>query len=208
MIAYFERRATGRTLDRAAPFLHHTAQRFDGTSGNAGTSLRSTLKALVRFGCPEQRFLTAADAAAPTAPGDPFLYGFQADFAGLHYWRLDRTGGGAEILGCVKSLLAAGFAVVCGASLPCEPRDRDLPFPTRYDDARNAAALTVVGYDDAVRIRSSRGALIVAGTWGTDRGEAGFFRLPYRYVEERLACDFWTVRRDAWTASGEFEQPV
>ena len=39
-------------------------------------------------------------------------------------------------------------------------------------------------------------------------GEAGYGRLPYRYVEEHLACDFWTIWKPEWAASGEFEQTV
>jgi C1A family cysteine protease len=63
-----------------------------------------------------------------------------------------------------------------------------------------------VGYDDRW-LRGSRGALLVRSSWGPAWGEAGYGWLPYAYVEERLAIDFWTLVHDDWIASGEFDVP-
>jgi C1A family cysteine protease len=210
MVAYFERRATGRLFQGSARFLDYNARRLAVAPAGAGLSLRTTLKALARFGCPPRQYddISAADgrAYAPT----PFDYGFSREFAGLQYVRLDGPGrSGAEILRTIKAFVAAGFAVVCGASLGSGPApDGDFPFPTKADAIDGGTALVIVGYDDDRRIRSSHGALTVRTSFGSAFGREGVGRLPYRFVEEGLACDFWTLLKPDWPAAGELEQPA
>jgi C1A family cysteine protease len=108
----------------------------------------------------------------------------------------------------VKGCVAAGFAVVCGAALAggIDSTTGEIPYPTKLDAPAGAAPLVIVGYDDAHRIRSTKGALVVRSTFGPAWGDAGVGLLPYRYVEEHLACDFWTIWKPEWLASGELEQ--
>lgn len=209
MLGYFERRALGRTFSGSARFLYRTARRLDGIVGDNGVSLRTTLKAVSRFGCPPQRFWPE-DAARYDDEPDGTAFGFAKEAAGLRYVRLDdRSLSGADVLQQIKRFLASGWACVCGATVPPGPHERgDLSFPTQFDAPIGGAAFTVVGYDDAYRIRSTKGALLVRATWGAAFGDGGYGRLPYRYVEERLAVDFWTVWKPEWAASGEFDQPV
>jgi len=209
MLEYFERRATGRGWQGSPLFAYYNARKLDGTQGDNGAGLRTSLKAIVRFGCPPERHWPN-DAAHCDREPDAFAYGFQREWVGLRYVRLDdpSAGGGDVVLRRMKALLAAGFACVCGAVPPASDDDGDLPFPTKFDGVGGGAAYTVVGYDDARRIRSTKGAFIVRGTRGPTFGDAGYGRLPYRYVEAGLARDVWTVWNDAWAASGEFEQAV
>jgi len=205
LVQYFERRALGRRFDGSTSFLHYTARRWAGIAANQPVGLRATLKALVRFGCPPARvWPTDADPA-----NDPFAFGFQREFADLRYIRLDAPGlAGADVLKQMKSFIAAGFACVGGASLPDSLTTAgEIPYPTRHDAVVGSAAFTVVGYDDAYRIRSQKGALRIRTTFGLEWGDAGCGYLPYRYVEERGACDFWTLVKPTWIASREFEQP-
>lgn len=209
MTTYFERRATGRLVESSALFLYRAARKLDGLAGDNGVGLRATLRALARFGCPPERYWPYDEARYDVEP-EAFAYGFQREFAGLRYFRLDGRGtGGGDVLRQVKTFLAAGFVCVCGAVPTAAPSDNgDFSYPTKFDAPGGGAAFTVVGYDDRRRIRSTKGALLVRGTRGTQFGEAGYGRLPYRFVEEHLACDFWTLWNPAWAASGEFEQPV
>jgi C1A family cysteine protease len=62
------------------------------------------------------------------------------------------------------------------------------------------------GYDDRW-LRGSRGALLVRSSWGSEFGENGYGWLPYAYVEEHLAADFWTLFHPDWITSGEFDLP-
>ncbi len=209
LLGYCERRATGRALSASARFLYRTARRLDGLGGDNGVGLRTTFKALARFGCPPQRYWPENNAEFDVEP-DALAFGFARETATLRYVRLDERGAsGDDVLKRIKSFLASGWACVCGATLPPGPYERgDLAFPTKFDAPVGGAAFTVVGYDDAYRIRSTKGALLVRSAWGAQFGDAGYGRLPYRYVEEKLAVDFWTVWKPEWSASGEFEQPV
>jgi C1A family cysteine protease len=212
MTQYFERRTSGRLVESSTAFLHYTARRLAGIAGDQPVSLRAALKALVRFGCPTAR-TWPQDHTRGDAEPDAFAYGFQRDFADLHYLRLDTPGlGGAEVLKQVKSFVAAGFACVGGVSLPDSAVNTatsagEIPYPTAHDTIVGSAALTVVGYDDAYRIRSQKGALRIRGTFGPAWGDAGYGWLPYRYVEQSGACDFWTLVKPAWSAARELEQP-
>lgn len=212
MAQYFERRTSGRLVESSVPFLHYTARRLAGISGDRPVSLRAALQALVRFGCPPAR-TWPVDRTRNDAEPDAFAYGFQRDFADLRYLRLDAPGlGGAEVLKQVKSFVAAGFACVAGVSLPDSAASTALgggaiPYPTAHDTIIGSAAFTVVGYDDAYRIRSQKGALRIRGTFGPAWGEAGYGWLPYRYVETNGACDFWTLVKPTWSAARELEQP-
>lgn len=209
MTTYFERRATGRFVEGSPLFLYRTARKLDGIAGDNGVGLRATLRALRRFGCPPERHWPY-DATRFDAEPEPFAYGFQQEYAGLRYFRLDDRGmAGGDVLRRVKAFLAAGFVCICGAvPTMATAKDGDLPYPTKFDAPGGGAAFTVVGYDDRHRIRSTKGALIVRGTQGTNFGDGGYGRLPYRFVEEHLACDFWTLWNAEWAASGEFEQVV
>ena len=64
-----------------------------------------------------------------------------------------------------------------------------------------------VGYDDDRLFRSYRGALLIRNSWGEGWAEKGSGWLPYDYVREELAADFWTVLKPDWLASGEFDRP-
>jgi C1A family cysteine protease len=210
MAQYFHRRATGEVLDPSSAFLHHVSQRLAGRSVDEPAEFRSTLKALARFGLPPARLWKPANSPSFSAQLDPLLFGFARDWADVMYVRLEAPEAtGALVLRQVKAFLAAGYAAVFGSVLPdLLGDDGQISFPTRQESATVGQALLAVGYNDQHRWRSEKGALRVRGFFSSTWGEAGCGWLPYRYVEQRLAVDFWTLVRPGWIASGEFEQPV
>lgn len=209
LVQYFERRSSGRTIEGSSLFLYQITRRLLGRQGDSGANLRDTLKALARFGLPPARHWPL-DASRLECDPEPFLYGFGRDLQPLRYVRIVPGGAsGAEALERVKTFLAAGFACALGFSVPGSVgEEADIGFPTRYDTIHGGQAAMAVGYDDAHRIRSSKGALLIRNSWGPAWGEGGYGWLPYRYVEELLAADFWTLLRSEWLASGEFDRPV
>lgn len=208
LVEYFLRRTRGEALHGSTAFLAYTSRRLAGAGPGEPVSLRDTLKALVRFGLPAARFGPAAGAAADTPP-EAFLYGFSREFAALRYVRLDPRGGsGADALDAVRTAVRAGFACVGGTVVAGSVTTAgELSYPTRLDRMAGGTPLVVLGYDDQRRIRSTKGALRVRTAWGERWGESGHGWLPYRFVEERLAGDFWTLVEPGWLASGELERP-
>jgi C1A family cysteine protease len=209
LAGYFVRRSTGRLLDGSAMFLYQTARRLAGASDDRGVGLRMTLKALLRFGLPPERYCPYDVGRFRDEP-PAFLYGFGGELSGALYVRLDaRSAAGGAVLRTVKSFLAAGFPCAFGFTVfSSASAEADLPAPTAYDSVCGGQAVVAVGYDDAHRIRSTRGALLVRNSWGADWGDRGYGRLPYAYFEDGLAADAWTLLGPAWLASGEFERPA
>jgi C1A family cysteine protease len=207
LVQYFDRRAHGKTVKLSKLFVYQTTQRLLGTIGSNVTDLRSTLKAIVSFGVPyEQHWPYDLEKIGEEPP--PFLYAFADRFRSIRYVRLDgRNCTGHETLALVKSLLNAGFPSVFGFSVPASiSRDGDIPYRPTFDTVQGGQAVVAVGYDDQ-RFSSTKGALQFRNSWGRDWGEEGYGWLPYAYVEEQLAGDFWTVVSAEWLESDEFLRP-
>jgi C1A family cysteine protease len=209
LIQYFQRRSSGEVILPSRLFVHANSGRLAGGNGpgRAG-GLRTTLKAVVKFGLPPERHWPYDPAALDLVP-DSFVYGFESEFRNLRYVRLDSSRQtGSETLETLKSFLAAGFACVLGFGVPSSlTNEPEIPFPTRFDAIRSGQAVVVAGFDDEQRIRSEKGALLVRNSWGPSWGMDGYGWLPYRYVTDRLAADIWTLLRGKWLRSGEFNLP-
>jgi C1A family cysteine protease len=207
LVEYFERRAHGHLLRPSRLFLHQNALKLAGLSGNCGVDLRTTLKAMVRFGLPPEQ-LWPYDASAMSKQPAPFLYSFTDPYRAAVYVRLDghRTSP-EQCLQNVKAFLSAGFACAFGFSVPNSlTDDGEITYRPTFDSLYGGQALIAVGYDDRW-LRSSRGALLVRSSWGVQWGQKGYGWLPYAFVEEQLAIDFWTLLHPAWMDSGEFDVP-
>lgn len=208
LVQYFERRARGRLLRPSRLFLHQNALRFSGAAGShAGVDLRTTLEAMVRCGIPPERFWPYELQRRDGQP-DAFLYSFDQPYRGIRYVRLDgRHSTGRETLHSVKAFLAAGFPACFGCMIPNTLTvDGQIPYRPTFDSPLGGQALVAVGYDDRW-LRGSRGALLVRSSWGESWGENGYGWLPYAFVEERLAVDFFTLLHPDWIESGEFDAP-
>ncbi len=208
LVQYFERRASGRMLEPSRMFVYHTARRLMGWSGDSGLPLRATLRAITRYGFPPERHWPYDSQALDTEP-DAFVYASGHRIPDAVYVRLDGRGDRPEnTLETVKRFLAAGFAVVFGfvicTSVSNEP---EIPCPTIFDGIRGGQATIAVGYDDSRRIRSDRGALLIVNSWGKNWGDGGCGWLPYTYVREQFAADFWTLVCPQWIAGGDLRRP-
>jgi C1A family cysteine protease len=205
LVEYFERRAHGRSLDGSSRFLSRTASLLGRASRDTGASLRTTLKALVRFGLPPRAHWPDDDGRCDDEPS-PHLFAYARDYQGLLYLRLDGPGQAAEqTLAAVKSFVAAGLPVAFGFTVYNSVLDEAaVPYPSCFDATLGGQVVVTIGYDDRLRIRSERGALRVRNSWGAGWGDRGYGWLPYRYVTGHLAADFWTVLRPDWLEAGDF----
>ncbi len=144
--------------------------------GSAG-ALRVTLKAAIQFGLPPERFWPYEAAALERVP-DPYLYSFNTEYRDIRYIRVDGVmqSGGRRWSESSRywqpaSLVRLGFGVP--SSLTNDP---EIPFPTRFDSIRTGQAVTAVGYNDELRIRSARGAALDPKFLGSKMG-SGRLRL-------------------------------
>ncbi len=70
-----------------------------------------------------------------------------------------------------------------------------------------------VGYDDDKIIinsncgKKTKGALLIRNSWGPDWGDKGYGWLPYEYVLQGLANDWWTIIKSEWVDLKIFSLP-
>jgi len=208
LLEYFERRVSGQQLSLSRRFAYKLSRRISCGVGDCGASLRTTWKVIFRFGTPPECHCPYTVADFDQEP-EPFLFSFGQEVKSLTYLRLDGAGlSGESTLKAVKGFLSAGFPSAFGFSVNTSlSLDPDIGFPTASDGVRGGQAVIAVGFDDARRIRSDKGALLIRNSWGGEWGDNGYGWLPYAYVRQQLARDFWTVLKPEWLASGEFRRP-
>jgi C1A family cysteine protease len=204
---YMMRRSHKSYVDVSRLFLYKATRKLLGWTGDTGAYLRSTMQAAAVFGVPPERYWPYEIGRFEDEP-DAFLYAFASSYQALNYVRLDATGqSGADTLGKVKQMLAKGFVAVFGfpvysslvGSAP------DIPYPTDSDSLVGGHAVLTVGYDDGRQVGGvAVPSLIIRNSWGESWGEAGYGYLPYRYVEDELAADFWTIFKEDWIDPARF----
>lgn len=206
LVAYFERRCHGRLVTPSR--LFHYQVMCDPLAGSTQLDLRTGFKALVRFGLPPERYWPY-DESRVDHPPKPQLFAFTEPHRRTVYFRLDRRDESASrTLARVKAFLASNFPVAFGLAFPSSCAANGVFFyrPLLDDVPLGGQALVAVGYDDSY-LSASRGALLVRNSWGTSWGERGYGWLPYEYVTEGLAIDFWTIIRKDWAKADELYRP-
>jgi C1A family cysteine protease len=169
-------------------FLYYYTRKSEGTppTEDSGCTLRNAMKMLVAFGtCPEANWPYDI-AKFSTAPSYAAIKSARS-FRVLRYYRC------SNLLATRRSL-ADGFTVVGGFSVPetiynVGP-DGIVPIPAADTPIVGGHAIHFVGYDDSMKL------LKFQNSWGTSFGNKGFGYLPYWYVENGMADDFWTIRNE------------
>lgn len=153
---------------------------------DCGAMIRDVMKALAKFG-------TCVETAWPYNLDDYHIEPSEAakKDAQTHqiikYYRLKGLAG-------LKACLASGYPAVGGFSVPNSFMQEEVTktglavYPTPEDELRGGHAVLFVGYDDVLR------RLIFQNSWGTAWGDQGFGYLPYEFVVNNLANDFWTIQ--------------
>jgi len=120
----------------------------------------------------------------------------------------------SQVLSSVKKYLEAGIPAMFGfwgfQSFEDSDRPGEIPYPCKGESAQWGHAVIAVGYDDNQKIRNTKcktetnGALLIRNLWGVLWGEDGYGWLPYDYVLNRLALDFWSLLEMGWIDTGKF----
>lgn len=200
MLEYFERRAFGKHLDASRLFLYKVTRQLLGFTGDDGAFLRDTMKAMVLFGVPAEKYWPYDPEKFNDDPSS-FCFTFAQSYKAIEYFRLDPPDvDKSELLGRIKESLAGqltamfGFTVYSSMPPPGDGKG-EIPFPTTGDSFEGGHAVLAVGYDDKKKIAGEKGALLIRNSWGTGWGVEGYGWLPYAYVEAGLATDFWSMVR-------------
>ncbi|HMW24384.1 MAG TPA: C1 family peptidase [Burkholderiaceae bacterium] len=216
MVEYYQRRAFGKHVDGSRLFLYKVTRNLLGWSGDTGAYLRSTMEALAMLGVPPEQYWPY-DVSKYDVEPSAFLYALADNFEATSYYRLDPSGTTkAALLNAIKTNLAAGlpsmfgFTVYSSYTQASAANQGAIPYPASGEKVVGGHAVMAVGYDDAKVIKntastaSTTGALLIRNSWGTGWGNGGYGWLPYAYVQNGLATDWWTLISQDWVNTGNF----
>ncbi|TRT79982.1 MAG: cysteine protease [Microcystis aeruginosa Ma_AC_P_19900807_S299] len=216
LVEYFERRAFGKHLDASRLFLYKVTRNLLHWTGDTGAFLRSTMYALTLFGVPPEEYYPYNIADYDKEP-PAFCYAFAQSFQAISYYRLDPSGTARDaLLTQIKTYLANGLPSMFGFTVyssinQANTNGGKIPYPTRGERVEGGHAIDAVGYDDNLKIKNTNaggietiGALLIRNSWGTGWGSAGYGWLPYKYVLDGLATDWWSLIKNEWIDTGQF----
>lgn len=217
MIEYYERRAYGRHIDASRLFLYKATRDLLKSTGDTGAFLRTTMEALVLFGVPPEEYWPYVVANFDMEPS-AFLYSFGQNYQALNYYRLDPSGTTKPaLLNAIKTNLAAGlpsmfgFTVYNSYTQANTANQGAIPYPAAGEKVVGGHAIMAVGYNDTLQIKNAAagaaattGALLIRNSWGTAWGNGGYGWLPYDYVLQGLATDWWALISQEYVDTGKF----
>jgi C1A family cysteine protease len=211
VLEYYQRRAFSNHINGSRLFTYKTTRNLLGWTGDTGAFLRTTMASMALFGVAMEKYWPYNISRFEEEP-PAFIYAMAQNYQALSYYRLDPPGISPDrLLEQIKKHLAAGlpsmFGFTCYSSLN-NAVDGKIPFPKPNERTVGGHAVVAIGYDDELVIKnagiSTRGALIIRNSWGTSWGERGYGYLPYEYVLQEQADDFWVLLKNEWVNSGNF----
>lgn len=189
----------GRFTDFSRLFLYKTTRNLLGWQADRGAYLRTTMQALAMFGVPLEEYCQYKVKKFNDEPS-AFLYSMAQNYQALVYYRLDRLSKNTEnTINSIKVNLTADRPCIFGFVIFSNMGNTgDVALPGKRDRQKGGHAICSIGFDDNYKIGKSKGAFIFANSWGTGWGYNGFGYLPYDYVRQRLATDWWTIHKAEW----------
>jgi len=216
IVEYFEKRAFGNHIDGSRLFLYKTTRNLMKVTGDTGAWLRNVMGALVLCGVPAEEYWPYTISDYDKEPTS-FVYSIADNYEAVKYFCHDPLGAnvpGSTTLFRVKLYLARGIPSMFGffgfPSFNYSNVKGGIPYPCPGEKAQWGHAIVAVGYDDNLKIKNlkcnkeAKGALLIRNSWGITWGDKGYGWLPYDYVINKLAIDFWSLLKMDWVNTKQF----
>jgi len=168
-------------------FIYYNERSIEGTVNfDSGAMIRDGIKVLAKYGvCAEISWPYVITQFTKKPSVSCYKEGLKHRISSYH--RLQTLN---EMLNC----LAEGYPFVFGFTVYESFESQKVaqtgvvPMPKKSERALGGHAVMAAGYDQ----KSKR--FVVRNSWGEVWGQAGYFTMPYAYLET-LADDFWTIRQ-------------
>jgi C1A family cysteine protease len=171
-------------------FVYYYTRKIDRVppSEDSGCTIRSAMKCLAYFGASVESLWPYEEEKFSVAPSYSAIKDAKSHQI-LKYYRCPN-------LTSTKHSLVQGFTVVGGFSVPenmmsdeCA-RTGIVKYPGPTEGFAGGHAIHFIGYNDQTKM------LKFQNSWGSGWGDRGFGYLPYKFVEDGLSEDFWTIRAE------------
>lgn len=184
-LEFLEIKAGKQFVDLSRLFIYFNERNFEGTPDeDSGAMIRDGVKVLHKLGvCRED--IWPYDITRFTEKPDGSCYD-EAIQRAIHSY--DRILTLDEMKGC----LADGYPFVFGFTVFSSFESLEVaqsgivPMPADGEQEMGGHAVLCVGYDE------SKQMFLVRNSWGSTWGQAGYFWMPYEYLET-MADDFWRI---------------
>jgi C1A family cysteine protease len=216
IVEYYQKRAFNKYMEGSRLFVYKATRNLMQETGDTGGWLRCAMGALKICGVPDEKYWPYEVENFDLEP-DAFVYSIADDFEALKYFCHDPIGSRVpfpKVLESVKKYLAAGIPSMFGfwgfPSFEKSDVPGGIPYPCTNESASWGHAVITVGYDDKIKInntycdKETTGALLIRNSWGKEWGDKGYGWLPYDYVLNNLAMDFWSLLKMDWVDSNQF----
>ncbi|PKK83687.1 MAG: cysteine protease [candidate division Zixibacteria bacterium HGW-Zixibacteria-1] len=225
MVEYFENRAFGKHIEGSRLFVYKTTRNLMGVLGDTGAWLRTAMGALAHCGLPNERYWPYTTKLVANQPGErtfddepsQFVYAIADNYEALKYFCHDPLGKNIpkdKVLKTIKTFLAAKIPSMFGffgyQSFGHSDVKGGVPIPCTGEWQIWGHAVLAVGYDDNLVIKNticnkkSKGAFLFKNSWGASWGDKGYGWLPYEYVLNGDALDFWSLISMKWLETKNF----
>ena len=216
LLEYFARKARDEYTCVSPLFLYKVARNLMNSTGDVGASVRETMKTMVAFGVPPEKYWSYQEDKFDEEP-PAFCYSYAQSYKTLKYFCLDHPDLTKEILIFqIQAVLAADFPCIFGFTVYGSIYNEEnvssgcIPYPSKGDQVIGGHTVLAVGYDNYKEIKhsdgkgKSTGAFLIRNSWGTEWGQKGYGWLPYDYILNGLTADWWSLIKAEWFEAGNF----